>query len=226
MRAELLTRFDAARETLEAFAAFAPLDRCAAGELLLSDAQAMRVYGVETLVPRWIRRPLEALRDFEEARREIGLALEAMRDRLDAVQKRLDGARLLGEAAAAAELEQEAARLLCFEHELRERHASPDGDLVAAARVGITRVLEVSLPILARSTQRYADLALDGAAGEPRLAMKHVEAYQGFVDRANAVTGGLDVPVLRTEYLTRLRELVKPPRRTRRRTRGASASPG
>lgn len=222
MRAEILTRFDAARETLEALAAFACLDHGAAGELLLGDASAMRLYGVETLVPRWIRRPIEALRNYEEARREVALALEAVRDRLAAIQSRLDGARLLGLEPEARELERQAARLLCFEHDLSERAGLPDAELVEDARLGITCVLEVSLPILARATVRYADRALDGASGEPSRAMKHVESYQGLVDRANAVTGGLDVPVLRSEYLARLRHIAGPPSpRSPRRTQEA-----
>ncbi len=218
MRPEILTEFDAARETLESLAAFSSLDRGAAGTWLLQDTAAMRVFGVETLVPRWIRRPLGALRTYEEARREATLAAEATRDRLASIESCLSRGRAedgIGKDMAEA-LEREAARLLCFEADLRDRLAEPDAELVDKAREGITRVLEVSLPILARATVRFADIALDGEPRDARRALKHVESYLGLVERANAVTGGVDVPGLRYEYLAALQRRAGPARRARR----------
>jgi hypothetical protein len=223
MRAEILGEFDAARETLESMAAFAALDRGAAGTWLLRDTAAMRVFGVETLVPRWIRRPLGALEAYKEARRDATLALEATRNHLAAIEAEL--ARGQAEGGAPREetesLRREAARLLCFEADLRDRLAEPDAELVEKARRGITRVLEVSLPILARATVRYADSALeDGEPGDARRALKHVESYLLLVDRANAVTGGVDVPGLRPEYMAALERRAGPTRRPSRRAAG------
>jgi hypothetical protein len=223
MRAEILTEFDAARETLESLAAFAALDRGTAGTWLLQDTSAMRVFGVETLVPRWIRRPLDALRAYADARREATLALEATRERLRAIEARLarGDADDEGPGEEAESLAKEAARLLCFEADLRDRLAEPDAELVERARRGITRVLEVSLPILARATVRYADSALDdGEPGDARRALKHVESYLLLVARANEVTGGVDVPALRSEYLAALQRRAGPTRRSSRRSGG------
>jgi len=219
MRAGILTDFDAARDTLESLAAFAALDRGAAGAWLLQDTAHMRVFGVETLVPRWIRRPLGALRTYEEARREATLALEASRDRLSAIQTRLSGLHAEGtaKAAEAEELERQAARLLCIEADLRDRLAEPDADLVEQARLGITRVLEVTLPILARATVRHADKALEGEPGDARGAVKHVLTYLHLVERAVAVTGGIDVPALRPDYVAALERRAAPSRRSSRR---------
>jgi hypothetical protein len=224
MRSEILTEFDTALETLQSMAAFSTLDRGAAGTYLLQDTAAMRVFGVETLLPRWIRRPLEALHAYEEVRLEMKLATEATRDRLAAIEARL--AQLHGENGGAADEEpteereslgREAARLLCFEADLRDRLAEPDSELVENARVGIARVLEVSLPILARATVRYADAALeDGEPADTRRALRHVKTYLLLVERANAVTGGVDVPTLRPEYLAALQRRAASGRRARR----------
>ncbi len=223
MRSEILTEFDAARETLEAMAAFAALDRGAAGTCLLQDTAAMRTFGVETLVPRWIRRPLGALGAYDEARREAALALETTRVRLAALETQL--ARRPGECFVSREetetLRKEAARLLCFEADLRDRLAEPDAEVVEEARQGIIRVLEVSLPILARATVRYADSALeDGEPSDARRALRHVESYLLLVERANALTGGVDVPALTTEYMAALERRAGPPRRASRRAGG------
>ena len=217
MRAEIVTAFDAARQTLESLAAFAALDRGAAGTWLLQDTATMRLFGVETLVPRWIRRPLGALRTYEEARREATLALEATRDRLAAMESGLNE-RHAEQGADAEALEREAARLLCIEADLRDRLAQPDAELVEKARLGITRVLEVSLPILARATVRYADSALEGEPQDARRALRHVESYLCLVERANAVTGGLDVPALRPDYVAELQRRAGPTRRSSRRS--------
>src|SRR5262245_11885263 len=180
MRSEDLTEFDAARETLQSMAAFSDLDRGAAATYLLQDTAAMRAFGVETLLPRWIRRPLDALHVYEEARHEAALAAEATRERLAAIEARLAELHA-GGGGHGEEMEslgREAARLLCFEADLRDRLAEPDSELVESARLGITRVLEVSLPILARATVRYADAALDdGEPSDARRALRHVESY-------------------------------------------------
>jgi hypothetical protein len=213
---------------LESLAAFSSLDRGAAGAWLLQDTAAMRVFGVETLVPRWIRRPLGALRTYEEARREATLAAEATRDRLASIESRLSRRHAeggIGKDMAEA-LEREAARLLCIEADLRDRLAEPDAELVDKARQGITRVLEVSLPILARATVRFADIALDGEPTDARRALKHVESYLGLVERANAVTGGVDVPGLRSEYVASLQRRAGPARRGRRPSADRMVSPG
>jgi hypothetical protein len=223
MRSEILTEFDSARETLESMAAFSMLDRGAAGTYLLQDTAAMRVFGVETLVPRWIRRPLEALRAYEEVRLEMKLCAEATRERLAAIEARLSAIHAEG-GSATEELEslgREAARLLCFEADLRDRLAEPDSELVENARRGIARVLEVSRPILARATVRYADTALeDGEPADARRALRHVKSYLLFVERANAVTGGVDVPALRPEYLAALQRRAGSGRRPSRRAGG------
>jgi len=223
MRSEILTEFDAARETLQSMAAFSELDRGEAGTYLLQDTAAMRVFGVETLVPRWIHRPLEAVRTYEEGRNEARLAVEATRERLAAIEARL--AQLHAEGGEAKEevesLGREAARLLCFEADLQYRLGEPDSDLLESARRGIARVLEVSLPILARATVRYADAALeDDEPGEARRALKHVESYGRLVERANAVTGGIEAPVLRPEYLAALKKRAGASRRPGRRAGG------
>ena len=104
---------------------------------------------------------------------------------------------------------------------MRERLAEPDAELVEKARLGITHVLEVSLPILARATVRYADAALDGAPGDARRALRHVEAYLRLVERANSVTGGVDVPSPRREYVAALERRAGPTRK--KKTRRAEA---
>jgi hypothetical protein len=223
MRSEILTEFDAARETLQSMAAFSELDRGEAATYLLQDTAAMRVFGVETLVPRWIHRPLEAVRTYEEARHEARLAVDGTRERLAEIEARL--AQLHGEEGEATEevesLGREAARLLCFEADLRDRLAEPDSELVESARRGIARVLEVSLPILARATVRCADAALeDDEPGEARRALKHVESYQHLVARANAVTGGVEAPALRPDYLAALKKRAGASRRAGRRAGG------
>jgi hypothetical protein len=223
MRSLILTEFDAARETLAAMAAFAGMDGGAAATCLLQDTAAMRTFGVETLVPRWIRRPLGAFEAYEDARREAAAALETTRDRLVALEEEL-ARRSAGGGFAKEETEalrREAARLLCFEADLRERLGEPDAELVETARRGIRRVLEVSLPILARATVRYGDAALaDGDAGDARSALRHLESYRLLVERANALTGGVDVPALRSEYLAALERRAGPPGRAPRRAGG------
>lgn len=206
MRASILTDFDSARETLEALAAFAGLDRGTVRARLLRDRATMRHFGVETLVPRWIERPLDALRAFGAARREVALALEGVKDWLAGLEARLAQLRSAGKATEVAALEREAARLLCFEAELSERLSLPDADLVDRARQGITRVLEVSLPMLARATIRYADVALQDPEPTPaERAVKHIENYLALAKRATTLTGGLDLPVLRSEYVAAVR---------------------
>jgi hypothetical protein len=219
MRTEILTDFDAARETLEVFAAFADLDHGTVGAWLQRDTAPMRLFGVDTMVPRWIERPLDALRAFEAARREAALALEALQDWLAVLAARLASLRAT-RSAETHRLEREAVRLLHFEADLGERLNQPDVDLVVeGARQGVARVLEVSLGILARAVVRYADVALDGPPAQTRRALSHVENYLGFVERAAAVTGGIEVPVLRPEYVDTLR------RRMAKSARGPSLRP-
>ncbi len=150
---------------------------------------------------------------------EFTLALEATRDRLAVIESRLSRLHAEGEGphTEAEALEQTAARLLCFEADLRDRLAEPDAELVEKARQGIARVLEVSLPILARATVRYADSALDREPREARRALRHVESYLGLVERAKAVTGGVDVPALRPDYVAALQRRAGPSRRASRR---------
>src|SRR5260370_931234 len=107
----LTAEHDAARDTLESLAAFAGLERTTVVSRLAQETAAMRLHGVETLFPRWIRRPLDAMRLFEDVHRRVAISLYEVRKELKLVEKKLVGARAGGSKGAAATLSHQAAAL-------------------------------------------------------------------------------------------------------------------
>jgi hypothetical protein len=202
---EFLTHYDAARATLDSLAAFANLDRPAIEARLTQDIADMRSRGVDTLFPRWIRRPLDAIADFEEAHGQVVAALDSVREELALVEQQLADLRAEGRHAEVEAYSRRAARLLCHEADLHGRLMSVGGGLIASARRGIARVLEVSLRGMARATARLANESLDGSPAMAANALAHVENYTRLAKQANDVTGGLDIPTFLPEDLTRLR---------------------
>ena len=200
---------DAARETLEALAAFAALDRATVVSRLAQETAAMRLHGVETLFPRWIRRPLDAMRAFEDVHRRVAISLYEVRKELKLVEEKLVGARAAGSKGEAEALSKQAARLLCREADLRERVESRDEEQIAAARDGIARILDVTLRSLAKATAKFVREAKAGGPPQMRRALAHVQAYERLVRQAQSVTGGtIDLPHFRADFLEALRRKV------------------
>ncbi len=200
---------DAARETLEALAAFASLDRATVVSRLAQETAAMRLHGVETLFPRWIRRPLDAMRAFEDVHRRVAISLYEVRKELKLVEEKLVSARAGGSKGEAAALSKQAARLLCLEADLRERVESRDEEEIAAARDGIARILDVTLRSLAKATAKFVREAKAGGPPQMRRSLAHVEAYERLVRQAQTVTGGtVDLPHFRADFLEALRRKV------------------
>ena len=169
----------------------------------------MRLHGVETLFPRWIRRPLDAMPLFEDVHRRVAVTLYEVRKELKQVEAQLVSLREEGFDAEAAALSRQAARLLCREADLRERVESRDEDLIAAARDGIARVLDVTLRSLAKATAGFARESKTGGPAQMRRALAHVEAYERLVREAQAVSGGaVDVPHFRVDFIEALRRKV------------------
>jgi hypothetical protein len=213
VNAELLTQYDAARETLDQFAAFADLDRTEVESRLSHDIADMRSRGVDTLFPRWIRRPLEAVAAFEEAHRQAVAALDAVREDLALVEQQLASLRAEGRQAELVGYSRRAARLLCHEADLHGRLMSVTGGLIANARRGIARVLEVSLRGMARATARMANASLKGTPASAASALGYVENYNRLAKQAQDVTGGLDIPVFLPEDVARLQRAANAGRR-------------
>jgi hypothetical protein len=200
---------DAARETLEALAAFAGLDRATVVSRLAQETAAMRLHGVETLFPRWIRRPLDAMRVFEDVHRGVAISLYEVRKELKLVEDKLVGARKGGSKGEAEALSKQAARLLCREADLRERLESRDEEQIAAARDGIARILDVTLRSLAKATAKFVREAKAGGPPRMRRALAHVEAYERLVRQAQTVTGdAIDLPRFRADFVEALRRKV------------------
>ena len=169
----------------------------------------MRLHGVETLFPRWIRRPLDAMPVFEDVHRRVAIALYEVRRELKRVEGELVNLREEGWDADADVLSKQAARLLCREADLRERLESRDEDLLAAARDGITRILDVTLRSLAKATAKFAREAKASGPPQMRRALAHVEAYERLVREAQTVTSGVvDVPRFRVDFVEALRRKV------------------
>jgi hypothetical protein len=167
MAPDIAAEHDAARETLEALAAFARLERSAVVSRLAEETAAMRLHGVETLFPRWIRRPLDAIATFEDVHRRVAIALFEVRRELKGVEAELSSLREEGWDKEADALSKRAARLLCREADLRERVESRDEEKIAVAREGIARILDVTLRSLAKASARFAHEAK--AAGLPQM---------------------------------------------------------
>ena len=89
MAADITADHDAARETLDALAAFAGLDRATVVSRLAQETATMRRHGVETLFPRWIRRPLDAMPVFEEVHRRVAVTLFEVRRELKGLEAEL-----------------------------------------------------------------------------------------------------------------------------------------
>ncbi|HSB62470.1 MAG TPA: hypothetical protein VLI67_12170 [Vicinamibacteria bacterium] len=209
MAPEITAEHDAATETIEALAAFSGLDRATVVSRLAQETAAMRLHGVETLFPRWIRRPLDAMPVFEDVHRRVAIALYEVRRELKRVEGELVSLREEGWDADADALSKQAARLLCREADLRERVESRDEDLLAAARDGITRILDVTLRSLAKATAKFAREAKAAGPPQMRRALAHVEAYERLVREAQSVTGGVvDVPRFRVDFVEALRRKV------------------
>lgn len=205
----LTAEHDAARETLEALAAFAGLERTNVVCRLAQETAAMRLHGVETLFPRWIRRPLDAMRSFEDVHRRVAISLYEVRKELKLVEEKLVGARAGGAKGEAEALSKQAARLLCREADLRERVESRDEEQIAAARDGIARILDVTLRSLAKATAKFVREAKAGGPPQMRRALAHVEAYERLVRQAQAVTGGTpELPHFRADFVEALRRKV------------------
>jgi hypothetical protein len=209
MPPDITADHDAARETLDSLAAFAGLDRATVVTRLAQETAAMRIHGVETLFPRWIRRPLDAIRLFEDVHRKVAVALFEVRRELKSLEAELANLREEGWEGQADAVSKKAARLLCREADLRERVESRDEDRIAAARDGIARVLDVTLRSLAKATAKFAREAKGGAPPEMRRALAHVDAYERLVREAGTVTGGaIDVPHFRDAFVEALRRRV------------------
>lgn len=209
MPPDVTTEHDAARETLEALAAFSGLDRATVVSRLAHETAVMRIHGVETLFPRWIRRPLDALPVFEDVHRRVAIALYEVRRELKRVEAELVSLREEGWDAEAQALSKQAARLLCREADLRERVESRDEDLIAAARDGIARILDVTLRSLAKATAKFAREARAAGPLQMRRALAHVEAYERLARGAHVLTaGGLDVPRFKVDFVEALRRNV------------------
>jgi len=205
----LTAEHDAARETLEALAAFAGLERTTVVSRLAQETAAMRLHGVETLFPRWIRRPLDAMRVFEDVHRRVAISLYEVRKELKLVEEKLVSARASASKREAEALSKQAARLLCQEADLRERVESRDEEQIEAARDGIARILDVTLRSLAKATAKFVREAKAGGPPQMRRALAHVEAYERLVRQAQAVTGGtVELPHFRADFLEALRRKV------------------
>jgi hypothetical protein len=209
MPPDITADYDAARETLDALAAFAGLDRATVVSRLAQETAAMRIHGVETLFPRWIRRPLDAMPMFEDVHRRVAMALFEVRRELKGLEAELANLREEGWEGQADGVSKKAARLLCREADLRERVESRDEDKIAAARDGIARVLDVTLRSLAKATAKFAREAKGGGAPEMKRALAHIEGYERLVREAGTVTGGtIDVPHFREAFVEALRRKV------------------
>lgn len=209
MAADITADHDAARETLDALAAFAGLDRATVVSRLAQETATMRRHGVETLFPRWIRRPLDAMPVFEEVHRRVAVTLFEVRRELKGLEAELANLREEGWEGQADAVSKKAARLLCREADLRERVESRDEDKIAAARDGIARVLDVTLRSLAKATAKFAREAKGGGPPQMRRALAHVDAYERLVREAATVTGGaIDVPHFREAFVEALRRRV------------------
>ena len=209
MPPDITADHDAARETLDSLAAFAGLDRSTVVTRLAQETAAMRMHGVETLFPRWIRRPLDAIRVFEDVHRKVAVALFEVRRELKSLEAELANLREEGWEGQADAVSKKAARLLCREADLRERMEGRDEEKIAAARDGIARVLDVTLRSLAKATAKFAREANGGAPPEMRRALAHVDAYERLVREAGTVTGGaIDVPHFRDAFVEELRRRV------------------
>jgi hypothetical protein len=206
MAPEIKAEHDAARETLDALAVFAGLERGEVVRHLARETADMRLHGVETLFPRWIRRPLDAMPAFEDVHRRVAIALHGVGRELKQIESDLARVRAEGRHAEMETLSREAARLLCREADLRERVESRDEEKIAAARDGIARILDVTLRCFAKATARYSHEAKTGGAAEMRRALANVEAYERLVREAQTVTGGaIDAPHFRDEFVQALR---------------------
>src|SRR5260370_15275902 len=115
----------------------------------------MRLHGVEALFPGWIRRPLDAVRLFEDVHRRVAISLYEVRKELKLVEEKLVGARAGGSKGEAEPLSKQAARPLCPEAALSGRVESRDEEQIAAARDGIARILDVTLRTPAKATPKF-----------------------------------------------------------------------
>jgi len=169
----------------------------------------MRIHGVETLFPRWIRRPLDAMPMFEDVHRRVAMALFEVRRELKGLEAELANLREEGWEGQAEGVSKKAARLLCREADLRERMESRDEDKIAAARDGIARILDVTLRSLAKATAKFAREAKGGRPHEMKRALAHIDAYERLVREAGSVTGGtIEVPHFREAFVEALRRKV------------------
>lgn len=209
MDRQLLSEFDAASEDLDWLAGFSTAARLTIETRLGRDVIEMKLHGVDTLVPRWVRRPLDAVRAFEQAHHRALLALDAVRAELAGIEQLLERRREAGQDTDAEPLTRKAARLLCYEADLVARLEQPVEDRIAAAREGVTRLLEVSMGWLANETARFARGGL-GTIAQAREVLAAVESYNQLAEEASALTRGMALPVFMPEFVARLRRKSQP----------------
>lgn len=209
MDRQLLSEFDVASEDLDWLAGFASAHRLTIESRLGHDVTEMKLHGIDNLVPRWVRRPLDAVRAFERAHRRALLALDAAREELAGIEQLLERRREAGQDRDAAPLARKAAHLLCYEADLVARLERPVEDRIAAAREGVARVLEVSMGWLANETARLARGGL-GTIVQARDMLAAVESYNQLAEEAASLTRGMALPVFMPEFVARLRRKSQP----------------
>ena len=187
------SQWDAARGLRGRFAA---LDRGASGAWVLQDTASMRQFGMETLVPRWISAPLGALGRYEEARRNADARPggDPGPSRRHRVPTRPAARGRQGAARGDRTLEQNGPAALPRGGPPRaprraRRRAPREGPGWGSPRPG--GVAAHPRPGHGALRRRRAD---DGEPGDARRALNTSRAYLHLVERANAVTGGVDVP--------------------------------
>jgi hypothetical protein len=136
-----------------------------------------------------------------------------VREDLALVEQQLASLRAEGRQWELEGYSRRAVRLLCHEADLHGRLMSVTGGLIANARRGIARVLEVSLRGMARATARMANASLKGTPATAGSALAYVENYNRLAKQAQEVTGRLDIPLFLPEDVARLRRAASPARR-------------
>jgi hypothetical protein len=222
MNTDLIAEFDAAVQTLDALGA-ASLESPNSIEARLNrDIVDLRLHGLESWHPRWIHGPLRAVRAIEGLRLKLMVEAEDVKHELRELQAQISLLREAGRVADAEFASRPAVRLLCHEADIRERLNAPVSHLIATARNGIARILEVSLRYAGHEAMRLANECSQPGADPALLeeAFQRADGYNKLVAEAHRVTGGLDVPIYPPDQVTRLRALhdarSKPQNLTRR----------
>jgi hypothetical protein len=211
MSPELILEFDAAAQALDALAASSTEARASIAGRLSRDITDLRMHGLDdSWHVRWIHGPLRAIRVLEGMRLKLMVEMDEVRQELREVEAELSLLREAGRIADAEFAGRKAVRLLCHEADLKERLDTPVAHRIMAARIGIARILEVSLRQAGREAIRLARESGQPGA-DPALAREafaRAEAYNKLVAEAQRVTGGVEVPVFLPDHLARLRETL------------------